>query len=248
MNGTALAYAGLTGNGLLDLLDGDGSRRLLVFSSVVYLETGRTLHAPGAALRHAYFPAGCVLAACVGTDGGAAVETALVGREGAAGLCAVLGARRAHELTRVVLPGDALRVEAQALRELFAADPRWRELLLRYYGALVRQTSRRAVCNTRHRLSERLPTWLLMLSDRADCDDFPLTQEAAARQLGVRRAGVNECVRALERAGVVEHGRGRIRVLSREALAAAACPCYPASGEEARWLDRAASGAPAARR
>ncbi|HEX7957674.1 MAG TPA: Crp/Fnr family transcriptional regulator [Pyrinomonadaceae bacterium] len=240
MDSTAFAYAGLTGNRLLDLLDAEESRRLLAFSRVVRLEAGRTLHMPGESLRNVYFPAGCVISACAPVEGGEAVETALVGREGVAGLGAVLGERRAHALTRVVLPGDALRVEAAALRELAESAPRWQGLLLRYYGALVRQVSLRAVCNTRHRLSERLPTWLLMLSDRADADDFALTQEAAARQLGVRRAGVNECVGALERAGIVEHRRGRIRLLSREALAAAACTCYPAFGEEARWLDRPA--------
>ena len=110
--------------------------------------------------------------------------------------------------------------------------------MLRFYGAHVRQISRRAVCNARHRLSERLATWLLALCERADSDDLQLTQETAARQLGVRRAGVNECVADLEALGAVEHRRGRLSVLSREALAAAACSCHAPLNEEARWLER----------
>lgn len=239
MDSTAFAYAGMTGNSLIDQLGTDGSRRLLAFSRMVRLEAHETLHAPGEAVRQVYFPAGCVAATCA-ADGGASVETALVGREGLVGLAAVLGARRANVLTLAVLPGDALRVEAAALRTLFAESGQWRRLILSYYGALVRQVSRRAVCNTRHRLCERLATWLLALGARADSDDLPVTQETAARQLGVRRAGVNECVAYLEGRGSIEHRRGRLRLLDREALAAAACACHASLNTEARWLERAA--------
>jgi CRP-like cAMP-binding protein len=242
MDKTAFAYAGLTGNALIDQLGADGSRRLLAFSRMVRLGARETLYAPGEAVRHVYFPAGCVAAACATDGGGASVETALVGREGMAGLAAVLGERRAREHSCAVLPGDAVRVEAAALRALFAESAQWRRLVLRYYGAYVRQVSRRAVCNTRHRLSERLATWLLALCERADSEDLQLTQETAARQLGVRRAGVNECVAYLEGLGAVEHRRGRLRVLSREALADAACSCHAPLSEEARWLESVAMG------
>ena len=139
-----------------------------------------------------------------------------------------------------MLPGDAVRVEAAALRTLFAESALWRRLVLRFYGAHVRQISRRAACNARHRLGGRLATWLLALYERADSDDLRLTQETAARQLGVRRAGVNEGVAYLEARGAVEHRRGRFRVLSREALAAAACSCHAPLNAEARWLERVA--------
>ena len=240
MDNTAFVYAGLTGNALLDQLGTDVSRRLLAFSRMVRLEARETLYAPGEAVRYVYFPAGCVAASCAVADGGAAVETALVGREGLLGLGAVLGERRARELACAVLPGDAVRVEAAALRTLFEESALWQRLVLSFYGAHVRQVSRRAVCNTRHRLNERLATWLLALCRRADSDDLQVTQETAARQLGVRRAGVNECVAYLEGLGAVEHSRGRLRVLSREALAAAACSCHAPLNEEARWLERVA--------
>lgn len=239
MDNTAFAYAGLTGNLLIDQLGTDVSRRLLAFSRMVRLEARETMYAPGEAVRHVYFPAGCVAATCA-SGGGASVETALVGREGLLGLGAVLGERRASELACAVLPGDAVRVEAAALRALFAESALWRRLVLRFYGAHVRQVSRRAVCNTRHRLCGRLATWLLALCQRADSDDLRVTQEAAARQLGVRRAGVNECVASLEECGAVEHRRGRLRVLNREALTAAACSCHAPLSEEARWLERVA--------
>lgn len=237
MNHTAFAYAGLTGNGLVDLLDSDDSRRLLPFGRIVRLEARQTLHAPGGVLEHVFFPAGSVAAVLTYLDDGAAVETALVGREGVVGLNAALGERRARHCARVIVPGDALRVGAPTLRELFAESRLWRGLLLRYYGTLIGHVSRRAVCNTRHRLHERLCTWLLMMLDRAGPGDLPLTQEAVARQLGVRRAGVNECLVRLALRGTLGHGRGRIRVLSREALEGEACACYAGLKAEARWFD-----------
>src|SRR5829696_7744688 len=181
MDSTAFAYAGLTGNALIDQLGTDVSRRLLAFSRVVRLEAREPLYAPGGAVRHVYFPAGCVAAACASAGDGALVETALFGREGLLGLCAVLGERDAREPACAVLPGAAVRVEAAALRTLFAESALWRRLVLRFYGAHVRQISRRAVCNARHRLTERLATWLLALCERADSDDLQLTQETAAR-------------------------------------------------------------------
>ena len=242
MDSTAFAYAGLTGNALIDQLGTDGSRRLLAFSRMVRLGAHETLYAPGEAVRHVYFPVGCVAASCATAGDGVSVETALVGREGMLGLAAMLVERRARERACAVLPGDAVRVEAAALRTLFAESALWRRLVLRFYGAHVRQISRRAVCNTRHHLNERLATWLLALCERADADELQLTQETAARQLGVRRAGVNECVAYLEGRGAVEHRRGRLRVLSRDALAAAACSCHAPLSVEARWLESVAMG------
>ena len=82
-----------------------------------------------------------------------------------------------------------------------------------------------------------------MVRDRTGRDDFPLTQEAIARQLGVRRAGVNECVVALQRLGVLDHRRGHIRILRGDVLEESACPCYPACKAEARWAENGAGRA-----
>ncbi|HEX8557579.1 MAG TPA: hypothetical protein VF668_05730 [Pyrinomonadaceae bacterium] len=132
MKSTAFACAGMTGNRLADALDADESRRLLAFARTERLEARRTLHAPGEPLRLVYFPAGCVVGCSAADGGGVAVETAVVGREGLVGLGAALGARRSEGLTRVLLAGDALCVEAAALRELSARSPRCSALLLRY--------------------------------------------------------------------------------------------------------------------
>ena len=237
MDSTTFAPAYLSGNSLIDSIEPEEYERLRHLFRVVELQPRQTLYAPGDAMTHAYFPAGAVVTTVATMDDGSTVETALIGREGVVGVGAAAGETCARHRTRVLVPGEALRVDAWALREFFKESEAWRDSLLRYYGVLFRQVSRRAICNARHRLSERLPTWLLMVRDRAPYDDFPLTQETVARQLGVRRAGVNECVVALQRGGVLDHRRGHIRVLRREALEDSACSCYPACREEAHWAD-----------
>jgi CRP-like cAMP-binding protein len=225
----------VSGNSILNSLEPDEYERLTRFFKVVDLEAQQTLYAPGDSLAHAYFPLDSVVTAVATMNDGSTVETAMVGREGVAGIGAAIGVGRARHWVRVLLPGEAVRVEAGFLRELFNDSPAWQKLLLRYYAVLISQVSRRAVCNTRHRLNERFCTWLLMLHDRVGLDDLPLTQETAARQLGVRRAGVNECMGDLRKMGVIVHRRGHVRLLSRDALEYAACVCYQGFQRDARW-------------
>jgi CRP-like cAMP-binding protein len=240
MDLTVFAPASMSGNGLIDSAGPDEHQRLRYQFKVVSLQPRQTLYAPGDTINYAYFPVSAVVTATATTGDGATAETAMIGRDGVVGLGAATRQDIARNWTRVLLPGAALRLDAYALREIFDESHAWQSLLLRYYAVLIGQVSRRAICNARHRLSERFATWLLMVRDRASDDEFPLTQETIARQLGVRRAGVNECVVALQRGGVLDHRRAYISVLRREALEAAACSCYPACREEMRWTERRA--------
>lgn len=235
MTQTIYVQPAISGNNILNSFGPDEYGRLARFFKVVDLEAQQTLYAPGDEITHSYFPMDAVAVTVSTMDDGSTVETAMVGREGVVGISAVSGASRTRTWTRVLLPGEAQRVEAVVLRDLFNDSPAWQKLLLRFYASLISQVSRRTVCNTRHRLSERLCTWLLMLHDRAGHDDLPMTQETAGRQLGVRRAGVNETMVWLQRMGVIEHRRGHVRILKRDVLETAACVCYAGFKKEMRW-------------
>jgi hypothetical protein len=65
-----------------------------------------------------------------------------------------------------------------------------------------------------------------MLLDRVGENELVLTQEEAARHLGVRRAGVTVVANALKNAGAIAYTRGVIKVLNRTTLADSACECY----------------------
>ena len=53
-----------------------------------------------------------------------------------------------------------------------------------------------------------------------------MTQELIANMLGVRREGVTEAARKLQKAGLIDYHRGHITVLDRQALQTRACECY----------------------
>jgi hypothetical protein len=65
-----------------------------------------------------------------------------------------------------------------------------------------------------------------MSLDRLSSNEVAMTQELIANMLGVRREGVTEAAGKLQRAGVIEYSRGRIRVLNRPQLEKMACECY----------------------
>ena len=75
-------------------------------------------------------------------------------------------------------------------------------------------------------MEERLARWLLMVRDRVDREDLPLTHEFLGIMLGVYRPTVTVAVNMLERAGLIQHRRGLIRITDRPGLEAAACECY----------------------
>ena len=58
--------------------------------------------------------------------------------------------------------------------------------------------------------------------------------------LAVRRASVSDVLGPLQAAGLIEHGRGRVAVLDRPGLEAAACECYRVGRDD---LDRLAADA-----
>jgi hypothetical protein len=76
-----------------------------------------------------------------------------------------------------------------------------------------------------------------MSHDRVDGDDFAMTHEFMSLMLGVRRAGVTVAARSLQMAGLIRYEQGRIQVLDRAGLEAAACECHGrVQGEYTRAL------------
>ncbi len=93
----------------------------------------------------------------------------------------------------------------------------------------IDQIAQGAACNRRHTLERRCARWLLLSHDRAEADQFPLTQEFLAYMLGAHRPAVVTALGTLRRAGLVTSSRaGGIHILDRAGLEGAACECYGA--------------------
>ena len=62
--------------------------------------------------------------------------------------------------------------------------------------------------------------------DKSGTVDLPVTQEMLAGMLGVYRQSIVQVLNDFETAGLVQRGRGAIRVETRERLVAIVCECY----------------------
>jgi CRP-like cAMP-binding protein len=181
---------------------------------------------PDKPIRWVYFPQNSVCSLLVPLAEAAPVEAATVGREGFAGVPIVLGADATSTLAVAQVPGDAMRVSVDALRDIIAEDRILLSLLLRYAQALQEQTAQSVACNGRHSLDERCARWLLMTHDRVGGDEFHLSHKFLAQMLGVRRASVTVAAGMLQQAGLIRYNRATVVVLDREGLEQASCECY----------------------
>lgn len=138
-----------------------------------------------------------------------------------------MGGRETTQTTYIVqIPGSAMKIDAQILREEFDRNKDLRDVMLRYTQAFIAQTSQTTACNSLHRLDQRLARWLLEVHDRLDKDELSLTQEFIAEMLGVRRAGVTQTAQQLQSEGLIRYQRGHVHILNRPGLQACACECF----------------------
>jgi CRP-like cAMP-binding protein len=150
----------------------------------------------------------------------------MVGYEGAAGLSVILGDGLPHNRRAVVqVAGGGWMIEADALRRAFKRGGRFQEVLLRYAQAYLTLVSQSVFCQAFHHMDGRLARWLIECQYRTKSDELSLTHEYISHIIGVRRAGVTEVLARLRERGVIAHARGRVTIVDREGLAAAACEC-----------------------
>jgi len=180
----------------------------------------------GEAITHVYFPLNCVLSVVAAVDDDVAVEVAMIGLEGMAGLPAFLGAAASPHRCFCQVPGQALRLDTVTLRRFLAGDSALHDLLHRYTQAVLVFLAQNIACNRLHSTEERTARWLAQTDDRVGSDSFQITQDFLAQMLGVRRATVSESARTLQQAGLIRYTRGRITIVDRDGLQAAACQCY----------------------
>ena len=221
-----LPFNGLLTNKLLTALPGEDFARLLPYLEPVSISGGQDLYGFGEPIRDVYFPESAVISQLYILEDGSTAEAALIGKEGLTGLSAIFASPAPPCCTQAIIPGTALRMGVEVLRQEFARGQGMQRLLLSHTSARIAQLSQRAVCNGRHTVIERLCSWLLMLHDRVGDDQLPLTHEQIASHLGARRAGITEAATALRDGQLIKYSRGQIRIIDRRGLERAACECY----------------------
>ena len=213
-------------NLLLSRLPEDERERLRPHLELVKLKHGDHVIVPDEPIRHVYFPAGCLLSLVTTMQDGSAVESGVIGREGMSGIPIILDAESTPMPTFAQVPGEALRLRTEPLKESYERSAGVRRLLNRYVHMVVVNGSHAAACNRLHTLEARFCKWLLMSSDGIGSDEVAITQEYLAIMLGVRRSGVTEAAIRVRELGLIGHRRGSFRILDRPGLEAHACECY----------------------
>ena len=215
-------------NRLLQRLPAEELRRLRPYLARIRLAHGDVLQRAGSRVVQAFFvEEGYVSLVAEAASAKERVEVGLIGRESVVGSSVLLAAEPASFLQAVVqVPGTAYGIRADALHASLEHAPVLRRAMRQASEMLVAQLAQVAACNSRHTLPERLARLLLMAHDRMDGDELPLTQDALAAMLAVRRPGVTIAVGALGATGLLRHSRGRIVICDRPGLEAAACGCY----------------------
>lgn len=216
-----------TGNAFIDNLT--ASEREVFkphLKNVYFPKVDESIYKSGALIHFLYFPVDCVFSTIAVTEDGGSAEINLTGNKSVAGSATVFGMAHADYWTTVLIPGSALRIEKQIFRQILSRNSPLRSFLMRNYLSLLTQISQRAVCNGKHRLAERLSSWILLLYDQSGSDALPLTHETIAQKLGMRRAGITAAAGNLQTLKAINYSRGMIHILSRQLLKREACECY----------------------
>jgi CRP-like cAMP-binding protein len=213
-------------NDLLASLIEAGCRALDSSLELVPLRFGDVLYEVNSRLGHVYFPTTSVVSLLSVMEDGAADEIAFVGSEGIIGVPLFLGTEFSPHRVVARSTGRAFRLNGQMLLEEFNRSGAAQNVLLRYTQSLLTQISQNIICHRHHSIHQQFCRWLLSSFDRLPSNELRLTHESIARMLGVRRETITKEAGALQAAGLIENGRGRIVVIDRPRLEARACECY----------------------
>ncbi len=213
-------------NLLLGTLSSGDLARLAPNLKRVELNAGQFLADPGDCINCLYFPESAVISTVYIAKNGSMMEVALTGNKGVFGVAAILGVNRMPYHAVVEVPGTAMTLGINTVKDNPSEYPVLREAMLRYVYALLVQTSQLAVCNGSHSVEHRLSRWLLLVHDRSGRAEFRLTHDDISTILGTHRSAVSIAAKALQCAGAISYQRGLIRVTDFQRLERSTCECF----------------------
>ena len=213
-------------NLFLNSLSEQSRSLILSKASYVALPLRTSLYKPEETPGFAYFLTSGITSLVTSSAQGDTAEVGIVGREGLIGAMHILGPARVSTDCFIQIEAAGYKLPLAELRSAFRSSPEIHARVLefvQYQGIGLAQV---AGCHRLHEAEERLARWLLMAQDRTQTEELGLTQDFLAMMLGARRTTVTMVAGALQRSGLIEYHRGKVKILHRENLEAAACECY----------------------
>jgi CRP-like cAMP-binding protein len=215
-----------TENLLLAALCGPARELIAPYLVPVVLPLRYSLYKAEHTPEFAYFINSGIASVVTTMSDGRTAEVGLIGREGMSGALHLLGSSPVSTHCFMQLEGSGLQIRLVELRKLFRSTEEIRERVLEFAQEQALGTSQLAGCQRLHGAEARLARWLLMAQDRIQSDVLNFTQEFLAMMLGAQRTTVTSVASELQRQGVIEYRRGRVKVVNRKGLEQKACDCY----------------------
>ena len=213
-------------NRLLNALSPASRDRILRSAKLVSLPLRTSLIEVGEPISYAYFVTSGIASVVIELAEGGSAEVALIGREGLVGGLQLLGPALSPARCFIQMEATAYRIPYPEMRKIFLESEEVRTRVLEMVQQQSLTISQLAACNKLHETEPRLARWLLMVRDRVQQDTIHLTQEFLAQMLGTQRTTVVMAAGALQRSGLINYSRGKVKILSPEILEEAACDCY----------------------
>jgi CRP-like cAMP-binding protein len=213
-------------NAILAQLPEDEYEALAKFLTPVDLPLGKQLSEPNLPIEYVYFLNNGLISTDALTEKGESVEVGVIGREGFAGLPALLDQPQMSHSVLMQGVGDGLCIRSSIVRDEFVKGGMLQRMVHAFAYLQLVQVTQSVLCNRMHEVDARLARWLLTSADRMESESLNLTQEFLAQMLGVQRSTVTVAAGELQRAGMIGYSRGKINILDRPALSKVACECY----------------------
>jgi CRP-like cAMP-binding protein len=215
-----------TRNAILAQLPEEEYAPLAKFLTPVELPLGMQLSEPNRPVEYLYFLNSGLISTDALTEKGESVEVGVIGREGFAGLPALLDQPQMSHSVLMQGIGDGMRIRSSVVRDEFMKGGMLQQMVHAFTYLQLVQVTQSVLCNRMHEVDARLARWLLTSADRMESESLHLTQEFLAQMLGVQRSTVTVAAGELQRAGMIEYSRGKINIVDRPALTKVACECY----------------------
>ena len=216
----------LTQNALFRLLRPEALAFMAPHIEVRPIIGGEVIYEDNQPVTHTVFPLHGMISFLARMQDGRTIEKGNVGPEGFIGVASMLERDVMHGRCVAQIAGHAAWLPAPVFDEALEQFICVRRMLLRYGKARIEQLHELIVCTSLHSADHRVARWILDASDKARCDTFELKQEVLAELLGLRRATVSGACHDLLSRGIIRYSRGRIEIVDRARMEAAACECY----------------------